>query len=295
MLFAGFVCSTIAVRSAQPLDQARDEPPKLGDVIARLGMYLELYEQQLSAVVADELYRQTMDMRPSTSTPRVVVDPQQSKLPPGHADRVLRSDYALTRAADKEAWVGYRDTYEVDGKRVRDREDRLQQLVSSGTTGSAARIAQESSRFNLGNTVVTRNINVPTLVLEMLHPRNQARFSFSKAGEETIGTAHTWRIEYTEKQRPTFIRNSNGRDRVSHGFVWVNAANGEIRRTSLTWDSAPKGTITVTYGHVPNIDGLVPLTMSERYVAGDATLTGDASYTNYRQFQTGARLVTNPR
>ena len=286
IVLAGFVGGLGVVVSAQQ--------PKLDVVVARLGTYLEQYEQRLSTVIADELYRQTIDVRTSTSTPRVVVDPQQSTLPPGHADRVLRSDYALTRAADKDAWVGYRDTFEVDRKPVRDREDRLQRLLSSGTTGSAARIAEESSRFNLGNTIVMRNINVPTLVLEMLHPRNQARFSFSNAGEDTIGTAHTWRIEYREKQRPTFIRNSNGRDRASHGFVWVNPATGEIWRTSLTWDSAPKGTITVTYGRVANIDALVPLTMSERYAAGDATLTGDASYSNYRQFQTGARLVTNP-
>ena len=294
IVFAGLVAGLCVAASAQPFDIAQGREPKLGEVIARLGTYLEQYERHLAAVVADELYRQSMDVRPSTSTPRVVVDPQQSRLPLGRADRVLRSDYALTRAADKDAWVGYRDTFEVDGRPVRDREDRLQRLLSSGTLGSAARIAEESSRFNLGNTIVTRNINVPTLVLEMLHPRNQARFSLSKAGEDSIGTAHTWRIAYTEKQRPTFIRNSNGRDRVSHGFVWVNPSTGEIWRTSLTWDSAPTGTITVTYGRVGNIDALVPLTMSERYTAGDAMLTGDASYSNYRQFQTGARLVTKP-
>jgi ketosteroid isomerase-like protein len=34
----------------------------------------------------------------------------------------LRSDSALTRASDKQAWVGYRDTFEVDGKCVCDRD-----------------------------------------------------------------------------------------------------------------------------------------------------------------------------
>jgi hypothetical protein len=282
MLIAGCVGTSITLSAKEP---------RLRDVVVRLSAYLENYEKGLSAVVADELYRQTMDVRPST--PRVVVDPRQSTRPLGHADRVLRSDYALTRAPDKEAWVGYRDTFEVDGKPVRDREDRLLKLLASGTVGSAARIAQESSRFNLGNTLVTRNINIPTLVLEMLHPRNQSRFSFSAAGDETIGTTHTWRIAYTEKQHPTFIRNSNGRDRVSHGFVWVDPATGEVWRTSLTWDSAPTGTITVTYGRVTNIDALVPQTMSEHYAAGDLTLVGDATYSNYRRFQTAARFIAN--
>jgi hypothetical protein len=94
---------------------------------------------------------------------------------PRHLERVLRSDYALTRAFDKDAWVGYRDTFEVDGRPVRDREDRLQRLLSSDAPASAARIASESARFNLGNSIVTRNVNVPTLVLEMLQPRNQDR------------------------------------------------------------------------------------------------------------------------
>lgn len=282
ILLAGFVAGATVVTSAQA--------PKIDTVTSRLRPYLESYESQLSAVVAVELYRQTLEVR--SSTPPVVVDAKPPTLPLGRVDRVLRSDYALTRAPDKDAWVGYRDTFEVDGRPVRDREDRLLRLLSSGTTVSAARIADESSRFNLGNTIVKRNVNVPTLALEMLHPRNQARFSLSRAGEETIGNTRTWRLEYKEKQRPTFIRNSNGRDRVSHGFVWTNPATGEVWRTTLTWDDAPKGTISVTYGHVANIDALMPLTMTERYTAGDATLTGDASYSNYRRFQTGARLVT---
>ena len=290
VLLAGFVAGATVVTSAQPLDAARGRAPKIDSVTSRLRAYLDWYEGQLSAVVADELYRQSMDVRPSG--PTIVVDASRPTLPPGHVDRVLRSDYALTRASDKDAWVGYRDTFEVDGRPVRDREDRLLRLLSSGTTVSAARIADESSRFNLGNTIVKRNVNVPTLALEMLHPRNQGRFSLSMAGEETIGDTRTWRLEYKEKQRPTFIRNSNGRDRVSHGFVWMDPATGEVWRTTLTWDDAPKGTISVTYGHVANIDALVPLTMAERYTAGDATLTGDASYSNYRRFQTGARLVT---
>jgi hypothetical protein len=74
----------------------------------------------------------------------------------------------------------------------------------------------------------------------------------------------------------------------------VNAATGEVWQTLLAWDSEPRGTITVTYGRVPNIDALVPLSMTERYYAKDTTISGDASYSNYRQFQTAARLLTTP-
>jgi len=269
---------------------ASAQAPKLNDVTSRLSAYLDDYGRQLSAVVAEELYRQSIGTRP-TDTP-IVVDSSKWVPTLGHRDRVLRSDYALVRAADKDAWVGYRDTFEVDGKPVRDRENRLQRLLTTGTTADAARIAQESSRFNLGNTLITRNINVPTLVLEMLHPRNRSRFSLNKSAEETIDGTRTWRLEFKETERPTFIRNTNGRDRPSRGYIWVNPTNGEVWQTRLAWDDLPKGTIEVTYGHVPNIDALVPLTMSERYDDRMTTLVGDASYRNYRRFQTGARLIT---
>jgi len=257
--------STTVFAHAQP-------PLRLEDVRRSLSAYLDSYGQRLAAVVAEEQYRQVI----------------------GQRERNLRSDYALTRAADKEAWVGYRDTFEVDGKPIRDREDRLIQLLAGGTTAGAARIADESSRFNLASTIITRNINVPTLVLEMLHPRNQWRFKISKSGEDVINTTRTWRLDYAERERPTFIRNSNGRDRPTHGSMWVNPATGEVWQTLLTWDSDPRGTIIVTYGHAANIDALVPLTMTERYDVKNSTLTGDASYSNYRQFQTGARLVPSP-
>ena len=267
------------------------QAPKLNDVTSRLRTYLDDYGRQLSGVVSEELYRQSIDLKPDTYTP-VVGDTFKSTPTLGHKDRLLRSDYALVRAADKGTWVGYRDTFEVDGMPVRDREDRLQQLLTAGTTADAARIAQESSRFNLASTLITRNINVPTLVLEMLHPRNQSRFSLKRSGEETIGGMRTWQLEFKERERPTFIRNTNGRDRPSRGYIWVNPATGEVWKTRLAWDDLPTGVIDVTYGHAPNIDALVPLTMSERYDEGMTTLVGDASYRNYRQFQTGARLIT---
>jgi hypothetical protein len=269
------------------------QAPKLDEVVRRMGSYLEVYEGRLALVVGEERYLQNFEVR-GTEGPAVTVDRTESVLPVGSARMILRSDYALTRAPDKDAWVGYRDTFEVNGKPIRDREARLERLLTAGNSASAARIAEESSRFNLANSIVTRNINVPTLVLEMLHPRNQRRFTFSKGSEEMIGRVRTWRLDYKERERPTFIRDSNRRDRASQGSVWVDPTNGEVWRTLLRWDSDPRGVITVTYGHVANIDPVVPLTMSERYTPGHASLTGDATYTNYRQFQTGARLITNP-
>ena len=37
----------------------------------------------------------------------------------------------------------------------------------------------------------------------------------------------------------------------------LNPTTGEVWRTMVSWTDAPKGTITVTYGHVAGIDALV--------------------------------------
>ena len=55
ILLAGFVAGATVVTSAQPLDAARGRPPKIDTVASHLRTYLNWYEGQLSAVVADEL------------------------------------------------------------------------------------------------------------------------------------------------------------------------------------------------------------------------------------------------
>src|SRR5262245_27953445 len=106
------------------------QQPKLDHVVSRLGKYLAEYEHRLSLVVAEERYQQSVDM--ASDAPTGNGPPDAPEPPAGHQDRSLRSDYALTRASDKQAWVGYRDTFEVDGRPVRDRDDRLQRTLTDG-------------------------------------------------------------------------------------------------------------------------------------------------------------------
>ena len=95
----------VVVAHAVPAGQR----PKLDQVVARLGTYLADYEQRLALVVAEERHRQSLDIALETG---VVNVPREAPVSPvGHQDRVLRSDYALTLAADKAAWVGYRGTF----------------------------------------------------------------------------------------------------------------------------------------------------------------------------------------
>jgi len=250
---------------------------RLRDVVARLDGYLQTYGEQLANVVAEEQYRQWVEEDPagqgSTTT------------------RMLRSDFALTLTSDSRRWVGYRDTFEVDGRPVRDRDERLQRLLSSGAVGQAARIAQQNARFNLGEGLITRNINVPTFALEMMHPRLRDRFRVRRMQSEAADDRQRWLIEFRERDRPTLVRTPQGRDQPSRVVALVDVRTGEVLQTVLTWERVD-GSIAVDYGRVPGIPVPVPIRMAEQFVTrSGARVGGEAIRTNFRQFQTSARIV----
>jgi hypothetical protein len=278
------------------------QEPKLNEVAARVGEYVAAYGVQLAAVVAEEAYTQTVDhaapverlggagkspgwdsYAPADRRPPTTSRPRNTRL--------LRSDYALTRVDDRDQWAGYRDTFEVDGRPVRDREERLQRLLASGAVGQAARIAQQNARFNLADDLLTRNINVPTFALELLHPHRRDRFSVRRAGSEIVNGREAWVLEFRERAKPTIVRTPEGRDQPSRVLAVVDPVTGTVSKTTLSWEKLT-GSIIVTYGLVPRISALVPLTMSERYTTrGGTKIAGEAVYANYRQFQTGARVI----
>lgn len=244
-------------------------------MVARLERYVAGYEAELANVVAEETYRQTVSQSARESQ-----------------TRTLRSDYALTPAADRNVWVGYRDTFEVDGLPVRDREARLQRLLAGGAFAQAQRITEQNARFNLGSDLLPRTINVPTFALELLQPRYRDRFSRRRKGADSIDGRTGWLVEFRERDRPTIVRTPEGRDQPSRLLVLVDASNGQVLRTTVTWERVD-GAVTVIYGSVPAISVLVPVRMSERYTTrNQAQIEGEAEYSNYRQFQTSGRVIS---
>ena len=156
---------------------------------------------------------------------------------------------------------------------------------------AAAGIAQQNARFNLAGELLTRNINVPTVALELLHPRRRDRFSVHRAGSEVVNGRQAWILEFWERARPTIVRTPEGGDQPSRVLAVVDPLTGTVSKTTLSWERLA-GSIIVTYGMVPSIAALVPLTMSERYTTrGGSKIAGEAIYSNYRQFQTSARVI----
>ena len=84
---------------------------------------------------------------------------------------VLVSDFLLVQVPG-EGWMPFRDVFERNGQKVRDREERLAKLFLNGSSRSsvdqARQIMVESARYNIGT--VERTINLPTLPLALSHP-----------------------------------------------------------------------------------------------------------------------------
>jgi len=209
--------------------------------------------------------------------------------------RELTSDLLLLKPAGSDRWIQFRDVFEVDGKPVRDRDERLMKLFlqpSSTTASQAENIIAESTRYNIGN--LQRTVNVPVLALSILDPATQRRFQFTRAKDDKPKLAATpaagtfWAIEYHEVGVGTIIRTTNGRDMPSRGRFWIEPGTGRVLLSELTAeDTSLRAVIDVTYQPEPAAGLLVPSVMRERYdIRGDGSrVDGTATYGKFRRFQ----------
>jgi hypothetical protein len=268
------------------LSHASAQEPALDAVLARAGTYVVEFQRRLSGVVAEEQYVQ--DVRVplgSRWNPRVVTH------------RELKSDLLLVKPAGATRWMEFRDVFEVDGKPVRDRNERLMELFVSPSSRSASqveRIMTESSRYNIGN--LQRTVNTPVLALMILDPDTRGRFTFKRAdrGDPLLGRPAdrtfdaAWVVEYKEAEKQTIIRTTNGRDLPARGRFWIDPDSGHVLATELAVeDTTITGLIDVAYQVEPAIGLLVPADMRERYeVRRDSSrVDGAATYGRFRQFQ----------
>jgi hypothetical protein len=198
---------------------------------------------------------------------------------------------------DSRSWLTYRDVAEMDGRPVRERTDRVRELFLTPAAGREAqfrRIAAESARYNLGD--LRRDLNLPTVTLSLLRRGNHARFEFKRAKDETIDQRPCRVLTYREKTSPTLIATTNSGDIFISGRVWIDQADGRVRRTELRFDrgSGKRSSIRVDFAAIAGLDVLVPARMWEWYeganqfgrIGGDITvIQGLATYANVRRFQ----------
>ena len=255
--------------------------PSVKDVMRRAGAYIDAYGERASIVVATENYRQEA----------------QGNTNAYHGERSTVAEFAIVKIDAVTAWQGFRDVLSVDGYALEGGRTRLIDSLMGGPGGylEARRLSDESARFNIG--IIERNFNVPTTALFFFRRENHDRFKFA-AKEPENGI---WRIAWRETYKPTFIRSPSGTSVPAQGELWVDPADGTIRRTVLMAEMEGRngnkgnGRVDVTYRYVDAIGMWLPSTMDEEWMTTAPKgawerINAHAAYSNYRQFTTSGRI-----
>jgi hypothetical protein len=208
--------------------------------------------------------------------------------------RATRSDVLLLRAPAQDAWLSFRDVFEVDGRAVRDREQRFDRLFRTPTSQlatDAGRIANESARFNLGR--VTRNINSPTTALVFLQPPYVNLIKWSLDARAKRDDTRVWELRFTQDRAPYAVTEHGGRPVRASGRLWLEPGTGRIRETDLLLRATSvTSRVNTRYGPMASADILVPVRMEDDYeMPARERVAGIATYINHRLFQTAARIV----
>ena len=236
------------------------------------------YKRDFAGVVADETYRQEARGGPRGTDLRgyPVEGPRQKQ--------DLKADVLFVRAPGAEVWMQFRDVYEVNGKPVRDRAERLAKLFlepSRSAQKQVEDIAAESARFNIGD--VNRTINLPVLALALLETANRPWVTFTGARKKNV-----WDLEFREERGGTLIRTTGSQSMPSRGRFLIEAETGRVLESDLIAESGTlRARIEVTYAPEAALGGmLVPSVMREKYTMKDgAVIDGRASYSRFRRYQ----------
>lgn len=269
------------------IPSAGQEQPS-GSVLNRMHAYLRSYETELSSVVADERFDQNF------------VALRTRNVAKGNKWRVKRqidSEVSFLRLPGQNQWLGFRDVRKVDGRPLSNPGPRVVDVLQ-GTKDlleQAKTLADASAAHNLG---LPRTINVPTAVLEILHPAYRARFRYTDAGTSKINGVIASILEFKEVVRPTVVRQPNGGNIVSSGHVWVETNTGRILKAEWYYDSEPhdpaialRPKLTVYFEFNAPLGFMVPVKMEEIFSVPYGNGDGIATYRNFRRFGSAARIV----
>ena len=238
--------------------------------VAAATKYVENYLKEFSLLVCEERQVQTM-VRPNGKVAKT---------------RRLVSDLAFIRIGNSWLHQVFRDVISVDGKLIRNRDDRLKKLFLEGpktTLEQARAIARESNRYNLG---VNRIGVSPLLPLAVLHSQRVGRFNFSLSGRT---------LTFDERLKPTdpgFTDGGRRGDLTQHGSVVLDPETGAIEtvtQLSRTVDGQAGLSFVVSYVDDPKVKLLVPSTMTERYLdparPKEDHLEVTSTFSSFRRFQ----------
>ena len=264
------------------------------DLLARAQAFATQYQRDAPSLVAEERYLQNITYSRSDTRG---TSWSGNPAPPATESREMTSELVMVRVAGASGWVSLRDVLTVDRRRIRDREERLLNLLRSpdpSAFAQASKLAEESARFNLGR--VRRTMNVPDIALEYLQPQHAGRIAFEAPRKDSIDGVPVVAFRFRERIGPSIIRDPAGGDVLANGRVWVEPESGAVVRTELILrDRLSTGTCTVEFRIEPRLGIRVPVKMTERYVARGEDISAVATYSNFRSFAVSTtEKVTKP-
>lgn len=284
MVRRAFAVSLAAALSVIPAVSPRAQAPELpllDEVLDKVTDYVAGYTRDFVGVVAEETYRQEVRFRNGNDLRGFPIEGRQT--------RTLKSDMLLVRAPAGDRWLQFRDVFDVDGKPVRDREERLAKLFLTPSPSALQQvedIKSASARYNIG--AVNRNVNIPVLALSVFDVANRPWFAFALGKRAERNNVTTIELEYHEQRGDTLIRGRGEQSMPAVGRFVVERPTGRILSSELHTDNDQlKSLIEVTYEAEPALGGMfVPREMRERYESKDGSvITGRASYARFRRYQ----------
>jgi len=270
------MCAT-AMAAAIPAAAAARTSTPIEDLLNRASAYVEAFVHEFSTVVAEERYVQ--DSHPMADVDLLSGGPARG--PAQHVE--LRSDYLFVSTGAASAWLTFRDVYSVNGRPVRDREERLARLFvgpAPDALDQAGRISSDGYRYNVGSK--ERTVANPLLTLGFLQRQYRDRFEYRLAGIDTSLGADVWIIKFKERVRPTLLRTTDNRNVVSMGRFWIDGGSGRVLQTELETSTSDRVMTTFTYDERLQMD--VPSEMRDIAWSNRTPVTGTATYTNFRRF-----------
>jgi len=253
------------------LAPTRAQEATLREVLERTADYVERFVIDFANVVAQE------DMR------------QEYR---AGSRRNLRSDFLLVKAPGEERrWLQFRDVAAVNGRPVRDQQDRLTKLFLE-PFDDAVRRAEEISRDASRHSLVSVGPeSSPLVVVAMLQPIYYQDYMYQLGGRSTDAGVVVRVVEI--EGRPPLQRNPAIPITPVTGKAWVEEATGRIRRTELRLGRAPNATLASTTFRFDETLGIdVPGEMKESRVAGNYSMT--ATYSRFRRFKVSTDEVVDP-
>ncbi len=280
---------------SHPSAQVEPALPTLPSVLSRAATYVERFADRVSGFVTAESYVQ--DVFPPMN--RFGSRPGGQRPYNGPTHRELKADLLLVRPVGSDGWMQFRDVTDVDGKKLKDRNDRLARLFlepSNSTAAQSRKIMTESARYNIGD--IERNINLPVLALAVLDRRMQAGFEFSyPKGDDKpslpkrplfVPPDDALVVSFTETQPHTMVASPQGKNLPSSGHFWLDRRTSQVYMTEIGIDDLwLRAQIFVAYGAVDGINLPVPVEMFERYEnkLNGTRVEGSATYANFREFK----------